>query len=310
MHKKLATELMSLAHSILQMKNKDDVGALQEKAHEVYEKLSVLKFVENYSNTTSSLSESETAHIKTVKTAIVAEAVVEKITSTVAMPPKEEVNATEEIPNAEVANNLQLTLEEEFKEAVTANEAAEIFDKSSSFLTEKEGFEKAVEVPETLESTEIIENKETKKQSLNDTLFKDNIQVDLNDRIAFVKNLFEGNQEDFNRANALGVANYGQMTAGGWMYIGPQGIVHGTYNTILIAGRMKLGVSEDGDLKGKMFVSSGLGGMSGAQPKAVEIANGVGIFAEVDLSRIETRHSQGWVMEKTDSPKMAFSIEG
>jgi urocanate hydratase len=116
------------------------------------------------------------------------------------------------------------------------------------------------------------------------------------------------NQEDFNRANALGVANYGQMTAGGWMYIGPQGIVHGTYNTILIAGRMKLGVSEDGDLKGKMFVSSGLGGMSGAQPKAVEIANGVGIFAEVDLSRIETRHNQGWVMEKTDSPKTAFSL--
>ncbi len=116
------------------------------------------------------------------------------------------------------------------------------------------------------------------------------------------------NQEDFNRANALGVANYGQMTAGGWMYIGPQGIVHGTYNTILIAGRMKLGVSEDGDLRGKMFVSSGLGGMSGAQPKAVEIANGVGIFAEVDLSRIETRHNQGWVMKKTNSPKTAFLI--
>ena len=114
------------------------------------------------------------------------------------------------------------------------------------------------------------------------------------------------NQEDFNRANALGVANYGQMTAGGWMYIGPQGIVHGTYNTILIAGRMKLGVPQDGDLRGKLFVSSGLGGMSGAQPKAVEIANGVGIFAEVDYSRIETRHKQGWVSEITDSPKKAF----
>ncbi len=112
--------------------------------------------------------------------------------------------------------------------------------------------------------------------------------------------------DNFNRAAALGVANYGQMTAGGWMYIGPQGIVHGTYNTILIAGRMKLGVPWDGDLKGKMFVSSGLGGMSGAQPKAVEIAKGVGIFAEVDLSRIETRHSQGWVSIVTDSPKVAF----
>lgn len=114
------------------------------------------------------------------------------------------------------------------------------------------------------------------------------------------------NQADFNRANALGVANYGQMTAGGWMYIGPQGIVHGTYNTILIAGRMKLGVPADGDLRGKLFVSSGLGGMSGAQPKAVEIANGVGVFAEVDLSRIETRHEQGWVGKIVKSPKDTF----
>ncbi|MCK4654620.1 MAG: urocanate hydratase [Candidatus Cloacimonetes bacterium] len=116
------------------------------------------------------------------------------------------------------------------------------------------------------------------------------------------------NQEDFNRANALGVANYGQMTAGGWMYIGPQGIVHGTYNTILIAGRMKLGVPKDGDLRGKLFVSSGLGGMSGAQPKAVEIAGGVGIFAEVDYSRIKTRHEQGWVGQVVDSPEKAFKI--
>ncbi len=115
------------------------------------------------------------------------------------------------------------------------------------------------------------------------------------------------NQQDFNRANALGVANYGQMTAGGWMYIGPQGIVHGTYNTILIAGRQKLGVPEDGDLKGKLFVSSGLGGMSGAQPKAVEIAGGVGIFAEVDSSRIETRQGQGWVNEVAETPKKAFA---
>ncbi|NQV18228.1 MAG: urocanate hydratase [Armatimonadetes bacterium] len=116
------------------------------------------------------------------------------------------------------------------------------------------------------------------------------------------------NQEDFNRANALGVANYGQMTAGGWMYIGPQGIVHGTYNTLLIAGRMKLGVVADGDLRGKLFVSSGLGGMSGAQPKAVEIANGVGIFAEVDYSRIQTRHEQGWVGKIVNSPEEAFKL--
>ncbi|WP_026476711.1 urocanate hydratase [Alkaliphilus transvaalensis] len=103
------------------------------------------------------------------------------------------------------------------------------------------------------------------------------------------------NPKDWDIAEQMGVANYGQMTAGGWMYIGPQGIVHGTFNTLLNAGRKILGVPENEDLKGILFVSSGLGGMSGAQPKAVEIANGVGIFAEVDYSRIETRHSQGWV---------------
>ncbi|MDO4485881.1 MAG: urocanate hydratase [Bacillota bacterium] len=103
------------------------------------------------------------------------------------------------------------------------------------------------------------------------------------------------NLEDWEVAEEMGVANYGQMTAGGWMYIGPQGIVHGTFNTILNAGRKYLGVPEQGDLAGYTFVSSGLGGMSGAQPKAANIANAVGIFAEVDKSRIETRHNQGWV---------------
>jgi len=109
------------------------------------------------------------------------------------------------------------------------------------------------------------------------------------------------NLEDWEVAEELGVANYGQMTAGGWMYIGPQGIVHGTFNTILNAGRKFLGIDEMGDLRGHTFVSSGLGGMSGAQPKAANIANAVGIFAEVDMSRIETRHTQGWVdVVKTD----------
>ena len=102
-------------------------------------------------------------------------------------------------------------------------------------------------------------------------------------------------QEHWTKAQAMGVANYGQMTAGGWMYIGPQGIVHGTFNTILNAGRMKLGIPADKDLKGHMFVSSGLGGMSGAQGKAAKIAGGVGIIAEVDLSRINTRLEQGWI---------------
>jgi urocanate hydratase len=112
---------------------------------------------------------------------------------------------------------------------------------------------------------------------------------------------------NWNRAAQLGVANYGQMTAGGWMYIGPQGIVHGTYSTLLNAGRSKLGIPEDQDLRGTLFVSSGLGGMSGAQGKAVEIAGGVGILAEVDKSRIDTRHSQGWVSVITNDPTVAFA---
>jgi len=112
--------------------------------------------------------------------------------------------------------------------------------------------------------------------------------------------------ESFNRASAIGVANYGQMTAGGLMYIGPQGIVHGTYSTLLNAGRMKLGLRHDENLKGKLFVSSGLGGMSGAQGKACQIAGGVALIAEVDPSRIETRLKQGWIDQVYSSPHQAF----
>ncbi len=114
-------------------------------------------------------------------------------------------------------------------------------------------------------------------------------------------------QANWHRAMALGVANYGQMTAGGWMYIGPQGIVHGTYSTLLNAARAKLGVPAQADMGGILFVSSGLGGMSGAQGKASEIANGVGIIAEVDPSRIHTRHEQGWVSQVTADPAEAFA---
>ena len=114
------------------------------------------------------------------------------------------------------------------------------------------------------------------------------------------------NQNDWETAEQMGVANYGQMTAGGWMYIGPQGIVHGTFNTILNAGRMKLGLRHDQDLSGHLFITSGLGGMSGAQGKAIEIAGGVGIIAEVDLSRIQTRLSQGWISKMSDDLPEVF----
>ena len=116
------------------------------------------------------------------------------------------------------------------------------------------------------------------------------------------------NQHDWHEAAQMGVANYGQMTAGGWMYIGPQGIVHGTFNTLLNAGRLKLGIPQDKNLSGHLFVSSGLGGMSGAQPKAAEIAGAASIIAEVDRSRIETRYKQGWVEHVTTDLHTAFRM--
>ena len=109
------------------------------------------------------------------------------------------------------------------------------------------------------------------------------------------------NPEDWEVAAQMGVSSYGQMTAGGWMYIGPQGIVHGTYNTLLNAGRLRCGVAPEGDLSGLLFVSSGLGGMSGAQPKAAKISGAASITAEVDYSRIVTRHDQGWVDRVSDN---------
>ena len=102
-------------------------------------------------------------------------------------------------------------------------------------------------------------------------------------------------QDHWEKFNALGVSQYGQMTAGSYMYIGPQGIVHGTTITLLNAGRM---ISKPGEgLGGRLFVSSGLGGMSGAQPKAAGIAGLISVIAEVNQKAIKTRHSQGWVRE-------------
>jgi urocanate hydratase len=101
--------------------------------------------------------------------------------------------------------------------------------------------------------------------------------------------------DHWEKFNALGVSQYGQMTAGSYMYIGPQGIVHGTTITVLNAGRRIKG--GDGSLAGKVFVTSGLGGMSGAQAKAAVIAGAIGVVAEINPSAVEKRHSQGWVDE-------------
>ena len=116
--------------------------------------------------------------------------------------------------------------------------------------------------------------------------------------------------DDYTRMAALGVTSYGQMTAGSYMYIGPQGIVHGTTITILGAGRLYL--SEEGDenpLAGKLYVSSGLGGMSGAQGKAAVIAGCVGLLAEINPDAVRKRHEQGWVDEVfTELPELLDRI--
>ncbi len=101
--------------------------------------------------------------------------------------------------------------------------------------------------------------------------------------------------DDWEKFNALGVTQYGQMTAGSFMYIGPQGIVHGTTITVMNAAR-KISTSEE-DRKGKLFVTCGLGGMSGAQPKAGKISGLVSVVAEINPKAVKTRHSQGWVDE-------------
>lgn len=111
--------------------------------------------------------------------------------------------------------------------------------------------------------------------------------------------------DDWERFNALGVSQYGQMTAGSYMYIGPQGIVHGTAITVLNAGR-KIAKNSDG-LEGKLFVTAGLGGMSGAQPKAANIAGVVSITAEVNPHAANKRHSQGWVDEITSDVDEAIN---
>ena len=107
-------------------------------------------------------------------------------------------------------------------------------------------------------------------------------------------------QDDYERMNALGVSQYGQMTAGSYMYIGPQGIVHGTTITILNAARKYLDLPNQDDLGGVLYVTSGLGGMSGAQAKAAVIAGAVCIIAEIDPIAAKKRHSQGWLTELYD----------
>jgi len=116
--------------------------------------------------------------------------------------------------------------------------------------------------------------------------------------------------DDYDRLAALGVTSYGQMTAGSFMYIGPQGIVHGTTITLLNAARKYLGETGPEPLAGRVFVTSGLGGMSGAQPKAAVIAGAIGVVAEINPRALYKRHEQGWLQEvETDLDKLLRRIE-
>lgn len=115
-------------------------------------------------------------------------------------------------------------------------------------------------------------------------------------------------QDDYEKMNAMGVTQYGQMTAGSYMYIGPQGIVHGTTITVLNAARMKFGLSSEDDLRGMMFISSGLGGMSGAQAKAATIAGASSIIAEMNHHAAMKRKEQGWLSSVTDDVDDAITL--
>jgi len=201
MHKKLEAELVSLANSILLMKNLDDVNALHKKARDIYEKLTVLRFVEDYVENTPSIPQTEEETMDSIQNSWVEEI---KFESSVAVEiSEEEVEVEKEVfleakveelfnegdtivkETEKKSYSLQVSLEDEFKDAISADIATNLFErvtKENPIIEEK-----------------ITEKQENKNRSLNDALFKNNIQVGLNDRIAFVNQLFDGSQQDFNR---------------------------------------------------------------------------------------------------------------
>ena len=241
MHKKLEAELVSLAHSILQQKNNDDVNVLHKKARDIYEKLSVLKFVNANINEALIAVDDVEEDIPEVQQQVVVEEIVEVTPEIVAVEETVEVveelaeEITEEIveelsvdTGEEVADAIEVVKKvfeettEEFKEMLTHEQVETIFgnddepvkddvrDLQSTLFSLEDEFKDAIsadvatelfttatkESPVVEEPKEIVE---PKSRSLNDTIFSSNLQVGLNDRIAFVKHLFEGSQEDFNR---------------------------------------------------------------------------------------------------------------
>ncbi|NEW78330.1 MAG: hypothetical protein GZ086_02655 [Gelidibacter sp.] len=199
MHKKLEAELVSLANSILQMKNRDDVNALHKKARDIYEKLTVLRFVEDYVEKTPNLSDTEEETLTAIQQEWTEEEAFEskmvfEVSEGEAVKEAFLESKMEELFNEgdtivketeKKSYSLQISLEDEFKDAISSDIATNLFERATK------------ENPIIIEKTE--EKQENKQRSLNDALFKNNIQVGLNDRIAFVNQLFDGSQQDFNR---------------------------------------------------------------------------------------------------------------
>ena len=213
MHKRLETDLMSLAHEILQMKNKEDVFALKEKAKEVYEKLSLLAFIEEYVTTTPDLDETKeellakvdkALELKEIIDVVVEEKNQEKVVHQLVEEIQEIVKEPKEEIEEKVATKVEEIIEQPFEELETLmfdteqpannfkNDAKDVGDRKTVTLEE--------ELQDTIPVDEIADLFDTPAptKSLNDRL-STNIQIGLNDRIAFVKNLFDGSQEDFNR---------------------------------------------------------------------------------------------------------------
>lgn len=186
MHKKLEAELVSLAHSILQMKNRNEALALKEKAKDIYEKLSVLTFIDDYLATTPNLKISKEELLKKIE---------------------KEVSNIEETSSVDTSTTKEL--EQEVKTEEVKNE--DIFEPKfdavkidieslrSDQISSKEEFRDAISADKTSTLFDDVERKGSEKKSLNDRLVKNTIQVGLNDRIAFVNHLFNFNQQDFNR---------------------------------------------------------------------------------------------------------------
>jgi len=192
MHKKLEAELVSLAHSILQMKNRHEAVALKEKAREIYEKLSVLTFVDDYLATSPDLEISKDKLLKKIENTLSKEEPLKNISEEV------KIERSIETPEVEISEP-QETKSEEIFEPKFDSVKIDVGSLKSNQISSKEEFRDTISADKTSTLFDKEENKDNEKKTLNDRLVKNTIQVGLNDRIAFVKHLFNFDQSDFNR---------------------------------------------------------------------------------------------------------------